>query len=93
MKTFFNVLKESGIDPKLINLIKPTLNRTKSTKSNIKFKGEIFHPFGIKTRVRQGDGLFPLLFNVVLEKIIRKWRKTYQDKGRNKSNWNMRGRI
>lgn len=37
--------------------------------------GEISEPFAIKTGVRQGDGLSPLLFNCVLEKVITEWRE------------------
>ena len=37
--------------------------------------GDLSEPFEIKTGVRQGDGLSPLLFNCVLEKVIQEWRK------------------
>lgn len=45
------------------------------TESKIKFRSEISEPFKIKTGLRQGDGLSPLLFNCVLEYIMRQWNK------------------
>lgn len=35
-------------------------------------------PFEIRTGLRQGDGLSPILFNCVLEKIMREWNKKCQ---------------
>lgn len=35
--------------------------------------GNISDPFEIQTGVRQGDGLSPLLFNLVLDKVIKEW--------------------
>lgn len=77
-KTLFNTLEEFGVDSKLIALIKQTLS---DTRSKVKFRGEISQMFKIETGVRQGDGLSPLLFNCVLEKIIREWRKKLDEKG------------
>ena len=54
-----------------MSLIKQTLS---DTISKIKFLGEISEPFEIHTGVRQGDGLSPLLFNIVLDKIIKEWK-------------------
>lgn len=66
--TLFDTLKEYHVDQKTINLIKLTL---KDTISKVKFRGEVSDPFKIKTGVRQGDGLSPTLFNIVLDKIMR----------------------
>jgi len=69
-ETLFNTLEEFGADDKSTAIIKSTLT---NTKSKVKFMGEISEPFEIKTGVRQGDGLSPLLFNCVLEKVMREW--------------------
>ncbi|KAK9884156.1 hypothetical protein WA026_005108 [Henosepilachna vigintioctopunctata] len=69
-ETLFEIMKEFGIDRKTRTIIEQTLT---GTTSNVKFMGEISDPFEIKTGVRQGDGLSPILFNIVLEKIIREW--------------------
>ena len=71
-ESLFQILKEQGLDLKTLALIRETLT---DTKSKVKFMGEISQPFQIKTGVRQGDGLSPLLFNCVLEKVIKEWRK------------------
>lgn len=71
-QTLFDTLQEFGIDRKTRVIIQQTLT---NTTSKIKFMGEISKPFLINTGVRQGDGLSPLLFNIVLEKVIREWEK------------------
>ena len=43
--------------------------------------GEISESFLIKSGVRQGDGLSPLLFNLVLDKVIKEWEKTLREQG------------
>ena len=69
-QTLFDTLEEYSVDRKTKSLIKQTLS---DTTSKIKFLGEISEPFEIHTGVRQGDGLSPLLFNIVLDKIIKEW--------------------
>ena len=71
-ESLFQILKEQGLDLKTLAIIRDTLT---NTKSKVKFMGDISDPFEIKTGVRQGDGLSPLLFNCVLEKVIHEWRK------------------
>lgn len=71
-QTLFNTLKEYGVDGKTLRLIQQTLTET---TAKVKFMGEISEPFNIKTGVRQGDGLSPLLFNIVLDKIVREWEE------------------
>ena len=71
-QSLFNILEEYNLDPKTNRLIQQTLT---DTTSKIKFAGEISQPFPIKTGVRQGDGLSPLLFNIVLDKVIKEWEK------------------
>lgn len=70
--TIFNILEEMGADDKTIAITRETLA---DTTSKVKFAGELSRTFQIKTGARQGDGLSPLLFNCVLEKVIREWRK------------------
>ena len=76
--TLFNILREMGTDNKTLQLIKETLT---NTYSKVKFMGEISEPFEIKTGVRQGDCLSPLLFNCVLDKVIKEWEKELAEKG------------
>lgn len=71
-ETLFDTLKEFGIDKKTISIIQATLT---NTTSKVKFMGEVSDPFEIRSGVRQGDGLSPLLFNIVLEKVIKTWEK------------------
>lgn len=46
---------------------------------------EISEPFKIKTGLRQGDGLSPLLFNCALDKVIQEWRKQKTEMNVNQS--------
>lgn len=68
--SLFRILEEKGLDTKTRDIIKQTL---KGTKAKVKFMGEISEPFDIKTGVRQGDGLSPLLFNIVLDRVMEEW--------------------
>ena len=70
--TIMRILQEMGLDQKTHNLIQKTLT---NTRSRVKFRGTLSESFEIKTGVRQGDGLSPLLFNCALDKVIREWRK------------------
>lgn len=74
-ESLLKILQEFGLHQKLINLISITL---KNTKSKVKFRDEVSEPFEIRTGLRQGDGLSPLLFNCVLEKVMREWYKKCQ---------------
>lgn len=76
--TLIRILKDLGLDNKTRTIIRQTLT---NTTSKVKFRGEISDAFEIKTGVRQGDGLSPLLFNCVLEKVIREWRKELKNLG------------
>ena len=67
-----NTLDEFGVDRKTTALIKQTLT---DTMAKVRFQGELSEEFEIKTGLRQGDGLSPLLFNILLEKIIREFGK------------------
>lgn len=69
-ESLFYILEEFGLDGKTLNIIKETLT---NTPSKVRFMGELSEPFEIRTGVRQGDGLSPLLFNCALEKVVREW--------------------
>ncbi|XP_047354997.1 uncharacterized protein LOC124951175 [Vespa velutina] len=69
-ETIDKTIREFGVKNKLANIIHETLN---DTISKVKFMGEISKPVEINVGVRQDDGSSPLLFNCVLEKIIRIW--------------------
>lgn len=71
-ESLLSVLEELGLDKKTTNIIKATIT---NTFSKVKFMGELSDSFEIKTGVRQGDGLSPLLFNCALEKVVREWKK------------------
>ncbi|MXP61689.1 reverse transcriptase domain-containing protein [Pantoea sp. Taur] len=71
-ETLIRILAEYGVDAKLQKLIGLTLE---NTTSKIKFRGVTSEPFTIDTGLRQGDGLSPLLFNVVLDKIMKDFWK------------------
>lgn len=70
--TLLNVLEEYGVDEKTISLIRQTLS---GTDLKVKFAEILSKAFKIRTGLRQGDGLSPVLFNCVLEKVVRKWRE------------------
>lgn len=53
------ILKEQGLNFKTLSIIKATLA---FTKSEVKFTGEIYEPYKIKTRVKQK--IFSLFINV-----------------------------
>lgn len=71
--TLLRILRNLGLHPKLVKMIELTLT---NTKSKIKFRGELSEEFEIKTGLRQGDGLSPILFNCALEYIMREWEMT-----------------
>jgi sorting nexin-29 len=61
-------MQEFGIPVKLTNLTRATLKRV---KCRIKLQGHLSEPFLTQRRLRQGDELVCLLFNIALEKVIR----------------------
>jgi sorting nexin-29 len=64
----YETLELFGIPNKLTRLIHMTLNRS---RSKIKVQGEYSREFSIQQGLRQGDTLSCLLFNLVLERVIR----------------------
>jgi hypothetical protein len=71
-----------------LNIIKAIYDRP---KANIILKGEKLKPFPLKSGIRQGCPLFPLLLNIVLEFLARAVRQEEEIKGiqigRKKSNY------
>jgi hypothetical protein len=58
-----------GIPEKLIRLTKVTME---DSAFYIKIQTELTEPTATRNGLKQGDGLAPLLFNIVLEYVIRK---------------------
>ncbi|KAI5714830.1 hypothetical protein M8J77_006182 [Diaphorina citri] len=61
-------MKKLSIPKKLINLTRIT---TEDTKCLVRVNGKLSEPFNVETGVKQGDCTSPLLFNLILEKVIR----------------------
>lgn len=70
--TLFKTLRELGLNDKINRLVQATLH---NTTARVKFRGQLSESFSIKTGVSQGDGISCILFNCVLEKIIREWTR------------------
>jgi hypothetical protein len=71
-------LRKLGIEEKYLNIIKAIYEKT---TANIILNGEKQKPFPLKTGMRQGCPLFPLLFNIVLEFLARTIRQKEGTKG------------
>lgn len=41
------------------------------TKYRMKVDNELSSPYSVNTGLKQGDSLFPVLFNLALEKVVR----------------------
>jgi len=67
-ESLINILKEFRFPSKLVNLIGASINQT-DIKGKIANKTS--QPVRVTTGLRQGDALSPVLFNLVLEKIVR----------------------
>jgi hypothetical protein len=67
-EVLYNIQIEFGIPRKLVGLIKMYLNETCSTVGIGKLQSE---KFPIQNGLKKGDTLSPLLFNFVLEYVIR----------------------
>lgn len=64
----FHNLRKRGIDEKHIKNIEE-LNRNNTTK--IKIKNSLTEVVPINTGIRQGDSLSPILFNIIMDEIIK----------------------
>jgi len=63
-----SILKEFNFPIKLVNLIKASLE---NASIKIKIANTASETVRVSTPLRQGDSLSPVLFNLVLEKIVR----------------------
>ena len=66
-------MESMGIPKKLISLTKLCVNNTELC---VKIGNQISNKFTVKSGLKQGDGLSPLLFNIVLDMVIRKTAST-----------------
>ena len=64
----YNILLEFGIPKKLVRMVQVCLE---GSRSRVVIGSERSDAFAINSGLRQGDGLSPLLFNLVLEKVVR----------------------
>jgi hypothetical protein len=71
-------LKKIGIEGMFLNIIKAIYNKP---IANIILNGEQLKPFSLKSGMRQGCLLSPLLFNIVLEFLARATRQEQKIKG------------
>jgi hypothetical protein len=60
----YEILQEQGIPQKLIRLIRMTMM---GTNSQVQLQGGKTDAFEIHQGLTQGDGLAPMLFNLVLD--------------------------
>ena len=67
-ESFLNILKDFKFPRKIINLIGASL---KHTDIQVKIGNVTSQPTRVTTGLRQGDALSQLLFNLVLERVIR----------------------
>lgn len=64
----YEILSEFGISNKLVILIKVTFQ---GSNGKVKIPGQLTEAFDADRGLRQSDALSTILFNVVLEKVIR----------------------
>ena len=74
-EVLYNILIEYGIPMKLVRLIQICLTET---YSRVRVDKNLSDMFPIRNGLKQGDVLSPLLFNFVLQYVIRRLR-AYQD--------------
>jgi hypothetical protein len=65
-------LRKLGTEGKYLNIIKAIYDKP---TANIILNGEKLKPFSLKSGMRQGCSLSPLLFNIVVEFLARAIRK------------------
>lgn len=78
--SLWTALEELGIPGKLIRMIKVCVE---GSYSSIKIEGHYSETFEITTGLKQGDALSPALFNIALEKVVRRTELTTNIFGHN----------
>lgn len=68
-KKLYQTLMEMEFPSKLIRLVQMTLT---NTKCQVKIEGKLSKEFEVNQGLRQGDVLSTLLFNIVLERVMRR---------------------
>jgi hypothetical protein len=72
-------LRKLGIEGMYLNIVKAIYDKP---IANIIFNGEKLKPFPLKSGMRQGCPISPLLFNIVLEFLARVVRQEEEIKGK-----------
>lgn len=62
-----SILEQNGLPLKLVNLIKAS---AMNTKIKVQVGNSLSTAAQVRTGLRQGDALFPILFNVALEEVV-----------------------
>ncbi|KAL4123306.1 hypothetical protein QTP88_015504 [Uroleucon formosanum] len=70
-ESLLNIMKEFHFPQKLVNLVSISVMET---SIRVKIGNSITEPATVNSGLRQGDSLSPILFNVVLEKVIREMK-------------------
>jgi hypothetical protein len=71
-------LNKLGLEGMFLNIIKATYDKP---RTNIILNGEQLKPFPLKSGMRQGFPLSPLLFNIILEFLATEIRQEQEIKG------------
>jgi len=71
-ENLYNIMDEVGIPKKLIGLTKMCME---NTQYQARVEDTMSETFKVKTGLKQGDVLSPMLFNLALEKAIREMQK------------------
>lgn len=67
LEDVINILQEKNVPTSLIRLIK---NLNMEQKTRIKVNGDLTEEIDMEQGIRQGDSLSPMLFNLLMDKII-----------------------
>jgi sorting nexin-29 len=68
-RLLYAATEELNIPQKLIALVKATMN---NTQCRVKMHNRFSAPINVKNGIRQGDALACLLFNIALEKVVKR---------------------